>query len=178
MSGLQRAANIAIIVAATVVSGGMLYRMFLPNKDASGMISTTPELKGRLLPLQARNIGAHATAVLFVKPGCHYCSESMPFYQRLAALRASAPNDLKIVAAIGNSSGGGQDVKDYFAQHGVVPDGLEPIDFATLGVRAVPTLILLDHESRVAGVWTGLLPVEKENAVLTALKLVCAKCAG
>jgi thiol-disulfide isomerase/thioredoxin len=123
--------------------------------------STTPYRVGEkfdAVPLSNR--GDRATLVLFVNTSCHYCTNSMPFYRRLAAEGRAHATHLAVVGA--------ESLSAYMLSHDVATDG-------TFGgirsgrVAITPTLILLDGTRVVRRVWAGRLPTEQEADVIRAL---------
>jgi hypothetical protein len=63
-------------------------------------------------------------------------------------------------------------IKGYFRQHGVPLEAavtLQPGHASRLKVSGTPTLILVDRNGSVLGVWIGKLKPEAESAVLSAV---------
>jgi hypothetical protein len=123
-------------------------------------------------PLPA-NADPAVTVVLFVSKNCHFCSESMPFYRRLAALRVQGPGGLKLLAVTPAERETREDAVKYFADRDVALDGAGTLSFASLGVSGTPTIALLDHSKRVLSVWTGKLPSGTESQVISAIRALC-----
>ncbi len=104
---------------------------------------------------------AKRTAVLFVRSTCHYCTDSMPFYQSLKAKGA------RLVAISAES----KDLLDpYLASYGL------PIESATVGHAAwsklsgTPTVIVVDRSGQVVGSWLGLLSDNDQRSVRDSLQ--------
>jgi hypothetical protein len=172
---LEKTANIAVILAALVLIGFNLYDRFLAPRIRTATFAQ--KTIGKVLPLSASSaVGTTATIVLFVSKGCHFCSESMPFYRRLAALMPPGSHELSLLGAVPAERDGRKDAEAYFAQNGVVVNGIEQIPFQRIGLYATPTLALLDGSRRVVAVWTGRITGAQEEAVVRKLNTLCANC--
>jgi hypothetical protein len=93
----------------------------------------------------------------------------MPFYRRLTAVRAGDSGSSRIIA-VGPETV--EAIKGYFRQHGVPLEAavtLQPGHASRLKVSGTPTLILVDRNGSVLGVWIGKLKPEAESAVLSAV---------
>jgi hypothetical protein len=135
-------------------------------------------LRGRdNLPLNAISPGASfalkdiqwaegdQTLVLALSKGCHFCSDSAPFYQKIAAM-AKRSSSLQVVAVLPQ---GEEDSRDYLSSLGVSIENVKQASFDTLGVGATPTLILVDAQGRVIRSWVGELSPDDERRVLDAI---------
>lgn len=113
--------------------------------------------------------GEHqSTLLLAVRKGCHFCEQSMPFYQRLVALRDQHQTDTQLVAVFPDSEG---------EAHSVLKDArLDSIGLASgvplsgINVTGTPTLILVDKRGVVSRAWIGQLTPDGEGEVIEALK--------
>jgi len=61
------------------------------------------------------------------------------------------------------------EAQQYLSRVGVQVDEVRQVQFNTLGVRATPTLLLVNDAGVVMDVWVGKLPPDQETQVLTAL---------
>jgi Rhodanese-like domain len=107
---------------------------------------------------------AHHTLILAISTDCHFCSESAPFYRRL--LQEKGGNGWRAVAVFP------QDIamaKDYVQSKGYPVSEVRQEDFATLGVSATPTLILVDQQGKVQQEWIGRLSASEEKDVAAHL---------
>jgi hypothetical protein len=117
-----------------------------------------------------------ATLVLFVSKDCHFCAASVPFYQRLAAVRSASSGHLKMVAAVPQATETESDARGYFSGHGIALDGAQPTPFRAIGLIATPTLALVGSNGIITDVWTGKLPPDKEAEVIRRVGAVCREC--
>lgn len=153
-------ANVAIIVVAILLAVVLVQRYFLtktaPSQEvAAGTKISLPEVEW------AKN---GKTMLLVLQKGCRFCTESAPFYQRLA--HTAADKNVKLIAIFPHSPVEG---RDYLGELGVPVTDIRQSSFNSLGVRGTPTLILVDDKGAVAESWVGKLPPEKESELLGRL---------
>ena len=89
---------------------------------------------------------APMTLAVFLRSGCRYCTESMPFYRRLAATERRA----RIVVF------GAQTVPTltaYLDEGGFKPDQVLQVKAGVLKFYATPTLALVGSDGKIKGVW-------------------------
>ena len=136
-------------------------------------------MMGKRLPLPPSvTTGSNATLVLFVSPTCHFCTESMPFYGRVVALKPRGSNSFRILGANPAGHVSDEEGRQYLTGHGVYVDGVAQVSFSAAGVTVTPTLALLDSSGRVVRAWTGKLQDSFENEVIKSIKDLCAECKG
>jgi hypothetical protein len=102
------------------------------------------------------------TLVAALQTTCKFCTDSMPFYRRLAS---QYEGRLHIVVVTPNSAAA---TAEYLSGHDLVPSTTvpeSPID----GVTGTPTLLLVDDDGTISGTWRGRLNARGEEAVLVAL---------
>jgi len=102
------------------------------------------------------------TLILAISSTCHFCSESAPFYKKLAQKRGN----IRLVAVLPQPVADGQ---KYLSKLGVSVDEVRQLPLDKIGVQGTPTLILLDASGIVRNSWVGFLPPEAELDVLNAL---------
>lgn len=104
------------------------------------------------------------TLVIYLRKGCRFCTESMPFYQKLAEKGVAKNTKLVVVS---------QDPKEvsreYLAEHKVQIKEVRQASLNSLGVRGTPTLILTNKKGEVSNSWVGRLPPEIEKEVINQL---------
>jgi hypothetical protein len=150
---IETLANAAIIIAV-LLSLGLGAYMFFPRGS-----SQPPDMKaGDKLPATGIDWSkADQTLVLVLQKGCHFCAESAPFYKRLTAASVS------IVAAL---PGERNESEAYLDSLGVKVNEIIKINPGSLAIRGTPTLILVDNQGNITGVWAGKLGAEDEESVL------------
>ncbi len=109
---------------------------------------------------------SNRTLLLVLQEGCHFCSESAPFYQRLARETAQL-SGVHLVAVLP------QDVAEgtkYLNSLGVPIQDVRQARLDAMRVAGTPTLILIDDKGVVTNSWVGKLSGEKEAEVLNQLR--------
>jgi thioredoxin-related protein len=161
-------ANIAIIVVA-ILLGGVLVTRYLLTSDqafddrnsvsriAAGTKVSLPEIDW------AKN---NQTLLLVLSKGCHFCSESAPFYQRLVR-DLEGRDSVRLVAVLPQDVSEG---RKYLDELGVSVNEIKQSNLESLGVSGTPTLIMVNNEGVVTDSWVGKLPSDKESEVLGRLQ--------
>jgi thioredoxin-related protein len=170
-SSLDNAANIAIILACAallaMVANYFYQRtaFFHPQAAPAAAAKKGETLKALQAVLPA---GTERALVVAVAPGCHYCDESLPFYKQLIEQRNQQGSPVKFIAAVpGEEEKGPESTK--FAGAGVTPDQMVSVDFKAIKVPGTPTLMLVDNQGKILGVWIGKLDADGEKDVLALL---------
>jgi thioredoxin-related protein len=166
-SRLDIAANVAIIVVCAIASFVLIRNQFFPPAPPAppGAVKEGERLDALRSVVPA---GAERTVVLAVSPQCHFCNESMPFYKRLLDKRNRAGSSTRFVAAVPTTQARDEEAKT-FAASGIKPDALVQVDFHALKVPGTPTLMLVDRDGKVLGVWVGKLDERRERDILARL---------
>lgn len=162
-------ANIAIITVALLLGFVLVKRFIIPSSNGNragtqDLIKTGSKLS--LPDYDWSKSNEHLVLVLQTK--CHFCSESATFYQRL--LKETAGGSIEAVAVLPedkNESG------RYLNDLGLLVREVKQVNFSLLGIKATPTILLVDSAGVVIDVWTGKLPPDKESEVLERMKANC-----
>jgi len=169
MAGAQKkielAANIAIILVA-VILGYVLIRQFVfPTPPAPPSQVKQPEA-GSKISLPDTDFSTNdKTLILAIRKGCHFCSESASFYQRLAQI--APEKGVRLIAAFPHSVEEGE---GYLKELNVPIAEMKQADFASLSVGGTPTIILADKNGQIQKAWVGKLPADKETEVINSLQ--------
>lgn len=171
-SGLARrvelAANVAIIAVAALICFVLVKSYIL-----GGSQGPPPQQQQQQRPKPV--IGSKAavpdvdwgrngrTLVLVLQKGCGYCTDSAPFYQRLAREAGS----VRLVAALPNKV---EEGRQYLSELAVPVEEVRQASPQALGAPGTPTLLLVDGSGVVTDSWVGRLPPDKEDEVLSRLK--------
>lgn len=106
------------------------------------------------------------TAVLFLDSRCGFCTDSMPFYRQLSARRTTQSLGLSVVGPARRE----HEIRAYLAQHNLDSDRVGTIeDRGAIRIRGTPALLLLTHDRRVLGSWSGRLGGPREREVFATL---------
>jgi thioredoxin-related protein len=163
---IELATNLAIILVAILV-GVVLVKNYLLNPRS------TPENRDYRIPVGTRVSLPEIdwaqngqTLLLVLQKGCHFCTESAPFYQRLARETAGKSN-VRLVAVLPQEVGEG---KQYLSNLNVPIDEVRQSRLDALGVQGTPTLILVNNQGAVITSWVGKLSADGEADVLRRLQ--------
>lgn len=156
-------ANVAIIVVAVALCAVLVNQYFFagptPPAQQRPAVGAKIALPGVDLAAQDK------TLLLVLQKGCHYCSESAPFYQRLAREAADKAGQVKVVAVLPQAIDEG---RSYLSELGVPALDVRQAQLGALSVGGTPTLILVSRGT-VTDVWVGKLDAAGESQVLSKL---------
>jgi thiol-disulfide isomerase/thioredoxin len=184
---LEMAANFSIIVVAILATTVLVksYLLRSPERsrevkqttlqqtssgvaDGSRAIPSRGPAQGTLISLPGVSWQeSKQTVVLALSDKCHFCSESAPFYQRLAQ-DLSNRSDVRLIAIFPQDVDAG---KQYLAQLGVSVGQIIQAPLDSLQVRGTPTLVIVDKNGTVMQSWVGKLNSERESEVLNRIKI-------
>jgi thioredoxin-related protein len=162
---LEVAANVAILVVALLLGVVLVKRYLAPGPPPE------PPRAERLKPgdkLALEDVDwrqSKKTLVMVLSTNCHYCTESAPFYQRLAREK-SGRDDVRLLAVLPQSV---EESRKYLDTNGVAVNDVRQEKSGAIRVPGTPTLIMVDSSGAVVDSWVGKLPPEKEDEVLKSL---------
>jgi thiol-disulfide isomerase/thioredoxin len=159
-------ANIAIIVVAIVVCV-VLVKRFVINSEETNNANEFKEISaGEKISLPDLDwTKSDKTLLVVIEKGCHFCSDSAAFYQRIAQETASRKN-VKLVAVFPH---GVDEGREYLKSLGVPITELRQAPLNALKVKGTPTLILVNNAGMVTDTWLGQLSPDKESEVFSRL---------
>jgi thiol-disulfide isomerase/thioredoxin len=154
MPKLDHIANAFIIGTCLFIAGTLAYR--------SRTLSPPPYRAGDTLTDKGKLglAGAPRTLVVVTNSYCHFCSESMPFYQKLSQL--SRRSGARFVAATAEDP---ERNRAYLGANGVFADAVVSVWDSKLNIHATPTIIVVNSNGTVVGCWVGKLPEQAEAEV-------------
>jgi thiol-disulfide isomerase/thioredoxin len=160
---LETCANIAIIVVAVLI--GLVFIKSYVLADRAQPQPRNPV--GTKVSLPGVDWAKNGQTILLVlQKGCHFCSESAPFYQQL--VKETADNGkVRLIALLPQKVDEG---RGYLSELGVTVQEVKQTPLNSLGVTGTPTLLWVNGEGVVTNSWKGKLPVEKESEVLAKLR--------
>jgi hypothetical protein len=165
---IEVAANLAIIVVALLLGGVLVKRYLWPGSEAAPAPRADPRIppgsKATLPGVDWAKNGR--TLLLVLSRDCRYCTESAPFYRRLAS-EAGGQTDIRLVAVFPQEVEEGRKYLDGLAVS--VHDIMQAAPSST-GAGGTPTLILVDGSGVVKNSWVGKLAAPEESEVLNQLK--------
>lgn len=159
---LEITTNIAILSFSLAV-GGLLARNYFQPKPQQ-----RPERKALVgtklrMPDVVWNSSAK-TVVLAISTQCHFCSDSIPFYQKLTQLAAG--KHTRIVGVLPQPE---EESKRYLTGNRIAVAEVHRLSLGAVGIEGTPTVLIVDSEGRVTREWVGKLDAEGEKQVLSAL---------
>jgi hypothetical protein len=175
MSRLEKATNVAIIVACVFLVGTLVRNYYLSRNSDIGALPEIPkgtEIKLPIAPPSGQQ-PAVPTLVLALSKNCHFCEESVPFYRKLAALKKSSPQGLRLVAVLPDKQ---EEAEAYLKGNGIEVDAVVSMPISNLGVQGTPTLLLLDGQNKLEESWIGKQSDAQESQVIDRLKKACGGC--
>lgn len=160
---IELLANIAIIVVALLICGVLAKRYLLPSRPAIPSPEAVRAQPGTKLSVPGLDWGrSDRTLLLVLSTGCSFCTESAPFYRRLAEQRAGR-QDVRLVAVLPQ---GVEEARRYLGGLNVAADEVLQSATGAAYTRATPHLILVDRNGSVVESWVGRLPPEQEAEVV------------
>jgi len=105
--------------------------------------------------------------VLVLSARCHWCKESVPLYQEVSALHKAAKGAFQLIAV---STGTAGELLEFLNANLIEVDRIFPAEAANLGVRATPTVLLVNRQGRVVSSWQGAMRPSDESAFLEILR--------
>jgi hypothetical protein len=162
----------AIVIIALLIGYflGINNNRELSKVTAAGKIPDNYGLRlvGRKLALEGTDWNkSQRTLVFALQTGCHFCSESGSFYQRLVQQRTSFGN-IQLVAVLPQ---GPDASRRYLGKIGFAADEIRQASLSDIGVRGTPTLLLVDENGIITDVWDGKLSPARENNLLARLQI-------
>jgi thioredoxin-related protein len=156
--------NIVIVLVA-ILLGYFLIQKFFFQQNSQPPPPPPQIAKGTKVSLTDTDWQANQkTLLLVLQKGCHYCSESMPFYKTLA--EKAREKGVKLIAVLPNSR---EESQQYLKENGLEIQEIKQAQLNTINVRGTPTLILVNDKSEVLDSWVGKLPSQKEQEVMNKL---------
>ena len=165
---IELVANVAIIIAAVLLAALTANKFFFsPESGPTGQAVTSQGIKvGDKVALPDFNWAqSERTLVLALSTNCHFCTESAPFYQRVAA-EILKHRGTRLVTVVPQSV---EAARKYLDELGVAIDDVRQSPLNAVGVRGTPTLILVDKEGIAKRVWVGKLPDGAQSEVISQL---------
>lgn len=164
--GTELAANVAIILVGIFLGVVLVKNNLLqsPPAMAAPPAAIAPGTKLSLPGVDWKTNGR--TLVLALSSGCRFCTESAPFYQRLAQERAQFQN-IRFVAVFPEPV---EQSRKYLSDLGVTVDEVRQARLDSIGVAGTPTLIVADANGAVVASLRGKLSSDKETELMAQLK--------
>src|SRR6185295_15039972 len=137
---IELVTNIAIILVALTICAVLVKRYLISPPVTEGGKAISAGEKISLPDMDWQK--SRQTLLVVLSQGCHYCAESVPFYQRLAKATSNR-DDIQMVAVLPQPLDEG---KKYIDELGVAIKEVKQADLNSIQVRGTPTLILVDNQ--------------------------------
>jgi hypothetical protein len=165
-ANLELGAQIAIAIAVVVVAGVLVKRQVFPSPTRTNAPQINAGEK-----LNVPNVDWERnkkSLVFFLQKGCHYCSDSAPFYRQLIATAAS--KNVKSLAILPNSA---DDARQYLKSLELPIENFQTGSLASYKINGTPTVLFVDRHGIVRSVWFGAAP-EREKEMRDRLEQLFA----
>ena len=169
MTKLEKATHIFLITVCCVSLAVLIEaRVRLHSLPSTLAPTQQSNLVGKSLSLPGMDWNAAPlNIVLQISATCHFCSESMPFYQRLAAACNRQGGKAKLVVS---SQDAVRTMQDHLGQQHVVVDNVLQSRMDALGIIATPTILVVDSRGVVKRVFVGKLDESREREMLSIVE--------
>lgn len=104
-----------------------------------------------------------ATMLIALDTECEHCVKALTFYKDIA--RSAAPG-FQVVALFPNTN---EPVREYAKRHELSFAIESSVDLSRLNISAMPTLILVDNESKIIDFWVGEASPERQRSIIQTL---------
>jgi hypothetical protein len=155
---LETMANLTLI-ATCAVAIVVLVRLGASKPTRHG--DTDPIRVGQMitgLDASVYNKSPH-TLLMYLRSGCQFCTDSMPFYRHLRGVVSS--ETVRLVVVTGDAP---TMARDYLVRHALVVDEVVTMPNS----MPTPMLVLVNSSGVVAKWWLGQLERSTEDEVLAA----------
>lgn len=162
---IEIAANVAIVIVACLLAIVLIKSYLLTNSEPRSESGFNEGQRVKQLAVSSLNIDWRRngqTLLLAVSSNCRFCTESAPFYRKLAERKHNAR--LVVISPQPVAEG-----REYLEQLGVYVDEIKQLPLDKLGVTGTPTLIVVDSAGAITRFWAGKLSPEQEAVVLGVL---------
>lgn len=156
--------NIAIIVVALVLCAVLVKKFLLTDEPTRKKDIAV----GEKVDFEKINWASNKNTLLLVlSKDCRYCTESLPFYQKISQEFGQSPS-VKIAAVFP------QDVptaEEYLKTNKLDINQVYQANPSAVGAGGTPTLLLVDENGKVVDTWFGkLMSSDEEEKVLNRLR--------
>lgn len=160
---LEQVVNVVIVVVGIVFVCNFALGMY--DRYHQPSLPYTVKAGDRIADTSALHLtnGPH-TLVLVTSSHCHFCTESMEFYQALVSKARDA--GVQVLAATAESP---EVNREYLHSHGVLPDDVASLEKTGLRAPRTPTLVLIRSDGTVENSWRGKLDEVGQKTVMAAV---------
>jgi hypothetical protein len=157
------AANLLIAIVGVVVVGVAVQR-FSPSRSAARSDQELPKVGDRVQLPDFDWSRSEKNVVLVLQKGCHFCSDSASFYEKL--IQHSRSRNAAVVAVLPQSA---EEANQYLKELRIAEIEVRQSQLDSILVAGTPTIIVANGRGEITAVWFGKLQPEKESEVLGAI---------
>ena len=164
MTKLETATHVCLIGLCCLAAGLLIEQRFFPPAPST---SSARNLVGQKVDLPGANWqAAPLSVVLQISSTCHFCQESIPFYQQLMATRDSQAAKVPVIVA---SADAVAVMRQYLEDHQVAVD---EVLHSRLGAfhTGTPTIFIVDSRGIVKRVFVGELDPSGQKQLLSIVE--------
>jgi rhodanese-related sulfurtransferase len=163
---IELSLNLAIVAAALTVVVLFLLPYLAKQRGLNRPVPVPEIVVGSQISLPGKNWSQSKRTVVFaLSTNCGFCNESTEFYRQLLATISDKP-EMGTLALYPETLA---EVEQYSKKHQIPIADTRQVSLPSLGIRATPTLLLVDHSGTVLNMWHGQLEPEKEIEILEGL---------
>jgi hypothetical protein len=162
---LEIATNIAVLLAALGFLSTLSWSHF------TGRAVPEPQSgfqTGQALPRlpQVDYSSSPQTVLIAMNTQCHFCTESISFYNDLARAQQGKDKTTRIIAVFPNAE---SEVRQYVQQNQLQLETIAGADLKALNIRGTPTIILVNKSGKVLDFWVGKLSEDEKRQITNVL---------
>ena len=147
---IELLANLAIVFVA-ISLGSVLISRYVINSE-QGVVSPSTHISvPNKTPIRLDGVDwskADKTLVMVLSTTCRFCTESGPFYRKLANARGK----VRMIAVLPQSV---EEGRRYLEDLGVDVSEVVQAPLSSIGVTGTPTLVLVSQDGTVTSTWLG-----------------------
>ncbi len=158
---LEVVTNVAVLLAATAFIAALSWGFFARQQAPTAGSGFRKGEPAPVLP-SIDYAGASKTLLVAMSTKCHFCTESIPFYNSLVERHPGT----RVLAVFPNDE---DEVKEYARQQRLRLEAVGGVDFRALRIESTPTMILIGGDGKILDFWIGKLSAANEARVAVAV---------
>lgn len=153
---LEWVTTLAVLVAAV----GVGWSVWADGGRRTAAPSKAPYARGEkfVVPAGVSLEPGQRSILIFVRSGCIYCKQSMPFYRELMGGKMQA----RLIVLGAESK---ETLATYCASYGLSPDSIASVPMGATKFAVTPTLVVVEPDGTVVDAWTGELDRSRQAEV-------------
>lgn len=148
-ANIELGLNIIVVAALIVVTAVVIKRYVFSGVQQAPRVAVGEQLRVPEVDWKQNQ----KTLVFFLMENCFYCESSAPFYRQL--IEEASKHNVKSLAILPHPIEAGR----KYVQHLNLPiENVQNGLFSSYKVPGTPTVLFVDHDGTVRGVWIGANP--------------------